>query len=375
MRVMAVILKEVRQVKRDWRVLFLLILMPAMLLLLFGYALNFDVRHVRLGVLDLDRTDASRRFTASLTASEYFDLVRVYSSRGEIGPSLDAGDVAVAVTLPAGFENEIEHGRISTISALIDGSNPQSATIFQGYINAFVQANAMKQVSLQLERRGREGMTLPVVLEPRIWYNPELKSSMFLIPGLIVFILMMTCVISTSLSVVRERERGTIEQLMVSPLSAQEIIIGKMIPYVLISLLSMLLILVIGNWIFDVPIRGSAVLLFFCALLFVLSAVGQGILISSATSSQQVAFQVATLTSMLPALLLSGFIFPIKSMPEVIQMVTLVIPARYFVVILRALILKGAGFEAVWHEVLALGIFSFFMLALATVRLRRAKLA
>ena len=374
MRLLAMIIKELRQVRRDWRVLFLLILMPALLLLLFGYALSFDVRHVRLGVLDLDRTAASRRLTDALTAGEHFDLVRVYGARGELDRSLDSGEVAVVLVLPAGLERDLARGRSPAVAALIDGSNPQSASIFQGYVNAFGQAHAMRLAAEELERRGQPALALAVRTEPRIWYNPRLASSMFLIPGLIVFILMMTCVISTSLSVVRERERGTMEQLMVSPLSAAEIIVGKMIPYVLISLVSMYLILAIGNHVFGVPVRGSTGLLFGCALLFVLSAVGQGILISSATRSQQVAFQVAALTSMLPALLLSGFIFPIASMPPFVQAVTYAIPARYFVVILRALVLRGADAGAVWGEILALALFSLFMLAAATLRLRRARL-
>lgn len=374
-RLFAVIKKEFRQILRDIRTLILLIFFPPLLLLLFGYALSFDVKHIQTGVFDLDASEHSRALVQSLVAGESFDLLKIYEHYQDIDQGLDSGKISVAIVIPSGFGESIESGQTAKIQSLIDGSNSQVATITQGYVNAFVQTYAIKIVSKQLLRSGYDRIEPPVNLQPQIWYNPELKSSVFLIPGLVVLILMISCVISTALSIVREKERGTIEQLLVSPLNSSQIIIGKTIPYALVSLISASIIIGVGYVAFSMPIKGSIPLLFLASVLFVISALSQGILISTITKSQQVAYQVAALTSILPSLLLSGFVFPIKNMPHVIQLITYLVPARYYVELLRSILLKGVGIEVYWHQLVSLAIFSALMLLVATIRMSRVKLA
>lgn len=373
MSLWAVIKKEFIQIGRDPRSLFMLIFFPAFLLLFFGYVLSFDVRNVTLGVLDLDSTKRSRELTLTLTAGEYFRLETMFTNRANLDAALDDGSVMVGLVIPEGFAKALERGEAAPVQGFIDGSDGRKAAIVQGYLQAYTTAYGQRIVADWALRMGKK-IALPITPEGRIWYNPELKSSLFLIAGLIVFILMITGTISTALSVVRERERGTMEQLLVSPLSAVTVIVGKTLPYLVIAGVSTVIILLVGNLAFDVTIKGSMLLLATAALLFVLAALGQGILISTITSSQQVAFFVAALSSMLPSLLLSGFIFPISGMPRIIQVITTVVPAKYFVDLLRGIMMRGAGFETGMYELLALALFSTFMIVVSAVRLKKVRL-
>ena len=373
-RLAAMIRKEFRQIFRDPRTLAMVIFTPALLLLLFGYVLNLDVKHIKTGILDLDRSPHSRSFAGSLTAGGHFNVVQVFGDDGEIDRSLDSGRTTVAVVIPSGFGKQLEAGKPASIQGVIDGSNSQMATIIQGYLKAFAQTYSTKIIMEQLLFQGYDRLPIPVVAGARLWYNPELKSSVFLIPGLMVFILMITCTISTALSIVRERERGTIEQLLVSPLTSPQITIGKTVPYIFIALASTSIILAVGNIAFSIQVKGGYLMLLLSATLFIFSALGQGIFISTITKSQQVAYFAAALSSILPSLLLSGFVFPIRNMPFVIQLVTYIVPARYFVVVLRSILIKGVGIETYWKELIALALFSLLMLGVSTVRMSRAKL-
>jgi ABC-2 type transport system permease protein len=374
MRLMAMIRKELRQILRDPRTLAMVVFTPALLLLMFGYVLSLDVKNIKTGILDLDRSSHSRSFISSLSAGGYFNIVRRFNDDGEIDRSLDSGEATVAVVIPAGFGKKLEGGRSAQLQAVIDGSNSQMATIIQGYIKAFAQIYSTKIIMEQLLFQGYDRLPIPVQIEARLWYNPELKSSVFLIPGLMVFILMITCTISTALSIVRERERGTIEQLLVSPLTSPQITLGKTVPYIFIALISTCIILAVGNIAFSVQVKGGYLMLFVSSILFIFSALGQGIFISTVTKSQQVAYFAAALSSILPSFLLSGFVFPIRNMPYAIQLVTYVVPARYFVVLLRSILIKGVGIEAYWKELIALALFSLLMLGASTARMSRARL-
>jgi len=369
----AVVKKEFIQIRRDPLILFMLVFFPTVLLLFFGYVISFDVRNVRLGVLDEDATDASRAFVQSLTSGEYFRLETMLSGRDEVDAALDNGTVGVAVVIPRGFAETIERGATASVQGIIDGSDGRKAGIVQGYLQAYATAFSQRLIGEWALRMGRQ-VVVPVAPEGRIWYNPELKSTLFLIAGLIVFIFMITGTISTSLSVVRERERGTMEQLLVSPLNAGTVIVGKTLPYLAISAVSTVIILVAGHFAFGVTIKGSVPLLALASLLFLLAALGQGILISTITSSQQVAYFVAALSSILPALLLSDFVFPISGMPRVIQAVTFVVPARYFVHLLRGIMMRGAGFAAEYGDLAALAVFSGLTLLAAAARLKKTRL-
>lgn len=373
MSLKAVVKKEFIQIRRDIRTLFMLAFFPAALLLVFGYVLSFDVKDIKLGILDYDRSEGSRAFITAFSSSEYFSLSANFENRGDIDKKLDKGEIRAAVVIPEDFGKMLSAGKRTSIQILIDGSDGRTASIVQGYVAAFVNSYSQKTITAYLSGYGRK-IEPPVTIEPRIWYNPELKSSLFLVAGLIVFILMITGAISTSLSVVREREKGTMEQLLVSPLSAPSVIIGKTLPYLFISLLSTVIILTVGYFAFGVEVKGSYVMLFISSTLFILCALAQGILISTITTSQQIAFFVAALSSILPALLLSGFIFPIAGMPYIIQIITTIVPAKYFVNLLRGILMRGSGFDSGMSDLAALTAFAAFMLIVSAVRLKKVKL-
>jgi len=369
-RLKPVIKKEFRQISRDKRTLGILLFIPAFMLIMFGYALNFDVRDISLAVCDQDKTSSSRQFIESFLHSEYFSLNYYVNDPRKLDELLDKGDALVALVVPIGFSESTLAGRTSSVQVLVDGTNPTSASTAVGYATAIVQSYSNNIITHSLMRVGRSGMATPIDYRPRIWFNPELKSAKFLIPGLIGFILMVTAVVSTSLSIVREKERGTMEQLTVSPLNPVELILGKTIPYIAISLVATVVILIVGHVLFDVTVKGSYVLLLLVTLLYLTACLGLGLLISSISNSQQVAFQIAIMTTMLPTFLLSGFVFPIRNMPTAVQALTHIVPATYFIVALRAIVLKGVGISAFWDQLLYLLAFALLTIGLSSRRLR-----
>ena len=368
-KTIAVATKELRQIGRDRRTLLILLFVPAMFLLLYGYALNFDIRDVRLAVEDRDRTTQSRTLTSAFVNSGYFDLVADVTASGEIERLMNHNTVRAALVIPNGYGRDVLNRRPVEVQIIIDGDNSNTATTVIGYAQAIVAEVAAAELVTFAP-----GTTagVPIAMEPRVWYNPQLRSTLFLVPGLIAYIAMITAVISTALSVVREKERGTMEQVRMSPVSPAAYVIGKTIPYLVLSFASALLIILVAMALFDLPMRGSWLLLSLAIALFLVGAQAQGLVISSVAPTQQVAFQLALLSSFLPTFILSGFIFPISSMPPAIQIISHAIPARYFIVALRAIVLKGADLAAFWTDLGALGIFAMVMLALASLRLGRA---
>ncbi|MEW6457373.1 MAG: ABC transporter permease [Acidobacteriota bacterium] len=370
-RVFSISKKEFKQIRRDLRTLILLLIFPSFLLILYGYALNFDVKHIRMGIYDQSCTKKSRDFINSLIHSEYFYLKKVFTNSNEIDEYISKGEISVTLIIPNNFSKSIERGNMTSVQIIIDGSDSNTSIAALGYLNSFVQNFTVKIINEKLKSIANKSFQLPINSESRMMYNPELKTSKFLIPGLIVFILMITSVVSTTMSLVKEKEKGTIEQLKVTPIKPSEIIAGKTLPYVLVSLFSTTIILIVGWLLFDISIKGSLLLLFMSTLIFLIGALGYGLFISSIVESQQVAFMIALLTTMLPTVLLSGFIFPIKNMPAIIQWITFIVPARYFLVILRAIILKGAGFLAFWEQIVALVIFSSFMIVASSIMINK----
>lgn len=367
-KALAVGRKELRQIVRDRPTLFILLLVPAMLLLLYGYALNFDIRDIRLAVDDRDGTSESRDLISAFTNSGYFTAVASVRSPGAIDQRIDHGEARAVLVIPEGFGRDVTNRTPVTVQVIIDGDNSNTATTVMGYVQAIV---AETSVSLDPLLRGRGSVTPLVTLEPRVWYNPELRSTLFLVPGLIAFIAMITAVVSTALSVVREKERATMEQVRMAPIHPLSFVVGKTLPYLFLSFVSALLIIFAAMWLFDLRVQGSWLLLCGSIVLFLIGALGQGLLISTIADTQQVAFQVALLSSFLPTFILSGFVFPISSMPAPIQLVTHIVPARYFIVALRSIVLKGVGVEAFWWNLVALAIFATVMLGLASLRLSR----
>lgn len=369
-RFLAVIRKEFRQIRRDPLSLGLLVGVPALLLLLYGYALTFDVKHIAMGVVDEDGTPASRELLDAMLQNPYFDRVRTLSDRREADGLLLRGRVRAVMIVPRGFARSLLRGETARVQVLVDGADATSARTVEGYLQALGDLFTMVVRRKSAASSGAGGSLPLVLVEPRIWYNPDLDSGKFLVPGLIGMLLMLSCVIAASLSIVREKERQTMEQMMVSPLRPVEFILGKTLPYVVIGLGTMVMIMVVGYVFFGVAVQGSFFLLGLATLLFLVAVLGMGVLISSVTDSQQVAFQVAVIASILPSLLLSGFIFPIRNMPWPIQAVTFLVPPRYFVSAIRAVILKDATLAMIGPNLaalLALGVV-FNLLALRNTR-------
>jgi ABC-2 type transport system permease protein len=352
--------KELRQVRRDRRTLLILVFVPAFFLFLYGYALNFDIRHVAMAVQDRDASADSRRLVAAFEQSGYFDVVASPASGDEIDRAIDRRTARAVLVIPAGYSRDMQTGRVPSVQVLLDGDNANTATTVLGYVTAVLRAAG-----------GAQADTHVAVVQPRVWYNPELRSTVFLVPGLIAFIAMITAVISTALSVVREKESGTIEQIRMAPISTGAFVIGKTAPYLLLSQIGAGLIIVASMIFFGMPMHGDWLALAVLVTIFLIGALGTGLLISTVADSQQVAFQAAALVAMLPTVILSGFIFPIASMPVALQYVTAVVPARYFLVALRGIVLKGLGLGALWEPIAALCVYAALVLGLSAVRLGR----
>jgi ABC-2 type transport system permease protein len=364
--IIAVATKELHQILRDRRTLAILLLFPAFILLLYGYALSFDIRDVRLAVQDGDRSSRSRELVSAFVNSGYFKLVGYVDSDRDVDMLVNTNQARALLVIPARFGREVQTRTPTTVQIVIDGDNANTASTVMSYAQAIVA-----EFSTTVWLRGSTPTAPLLTLEPRIWYNPQLRSTLFLVPGLIAFIAMITAVVSTALSVVREKERGTMEQIRMSPIGPASFVLGKTVPYLALSFISALLILLTARVLFELPMRGSWPVLCGTIMVFLVGAQAQGLLISSISDSQRMAFQVALLSSFLPTFILSGFVFPISSMPAAIQVVTFVVPARYFLVALRAIVLKGAPIAAFWEQLAALGVFATVVLALAAMRLRK----
>ena len=363
---LAVARKEFRQIRRDTRTLLVIAFVPVFFLLLYGYALNFDIRNVPLAVENRDGTPESRALVSAFVNSGYFDLVATVYSAREAERLLDLNAARAVLVIPEGFARDSTSGLTAPVQVVVNGDNANTATTVMSYAQTIIQSESARY------RAASGGSVQPALrAEPRVWYNPQLRSTLFLVPGLIAYIVMITAVVSTALSIVREKERGTMEQVRMAPLDAGSFVIGKTIPYFVISYASVLAILFVAMLLFDLPVRGSWLLLLFTIALFLIGALGLGLFVSSVADNQQVAFQIALLASFLPTLMLSGFIFPIASMPAALRAITVIVPARYFLVALRGILLKGVGLEIIWPQLAALGAYSSVVLLLASVRLRR----
>lgn len=363
-RALAMAIKELLQLRRDWRVVFTLVAMPMALVLIYGYALSFDVEHVRLVVVDQDGSRAAREAAQAFVSSGRFDRVGTTRDLRGLDELFDTGRAQAALVLPAGYGADVAARRPTALQLVLDGSDSQTANTVLAYAREIVASFS------PLGRAG--GGSGSVLAAPIVRYNPDLASTRFLVPGLVAFILMITAVIATALAVVREKERGTMESLRATPLRALELLAGKTAPYLVIAAAAAAGALVLAWALFDVPVRGSLGWLALVTLLYLACGLSWGVLISTLADTQQVAFQVGLLSSMLPTMLLSGFIFPISSMPEALQWISHIVPARYFLVALRAIVLKGAGPESWWPQVVGLVVYATLVGGLATARTVRS---
>ncbi len=338
--------------------------LPVLLLLFFGYAINWDVKDLELRVLDLDRTARSRGLVEAFQASGYFTVQDRLDDYGDVDGAVGRGDAGSVLVIPPGFAADLMAGRSAPVQLLLDGADANSATIAYGYAGAIV-ADWSRDVMLQ----GRS-ITIPVEADLRIWYNPTLESRNMIVPGLIAVIMMAIAAMLTSLTIAREWERGTMEQLASTPATKAEILLGKLVPYVAIGLADVALIVVVGWLVFGVPFHGSVVVFFAQTLLFLIGALGLGMIISAAAKSQFLATQIALIATLLPSLLLSGFLFEIAAMPAVLQGISFLVPARYYVVVARGILLKGVGPEVLWVQSLFMVLFALvgFVLAMRIFR-------
>jgi ABC-2 type transport system permease protein len=367
-RLLAVSRKESLQIRRDARSMYLAFILPLVLLMLFGYAITFDIRNISLAVLDRSQSASSRELVQSFESSGYFTVVRYLDRLAQADRILAEGRARLVLVIPPDFAAEVAGGRPATVQALLDGADANTATIAMNYAQAIVAGHAAR-----VRLTGRS-VSLPVEAETRIWYNETLESRNMIVPGLIAVIMSIIAAMLTALTIAREWERGTMEQLAATPVHRLEIILGKLVPYVAIGLFDVAIAVVIGLVVFDVPFRGDVLLLGVMTLMFLLGALGLGIFISAAMKSQVLATQVAMLATFLPALLLSGFIFAIEPMPWILKAISRVVPARYYVTVTKGIFLKGVGIDVLVVDGVAMVLFAVVGLALA-IRVFRKEIA
>ena len=370
-RLSALMRKEMLQIVRDPRTLALVFIMPILQLVLLGYAATSDVRNIPLVVLDQDKSPASRTLLESFRAADYFRQAFDVNSESELRNLIDAGSARAGIIIPPDYSSRLAAGRPAQVAFIIDGSDPAIAGTTLAAATLIGQARATALSVERLAARGLAVAAAPAIeVRTRVWYNPDLIAAYYMIPAVVGLILQFLTVILTATAIVRERERGTIEQLIVTPLRASELIVGKLAPYILIAFIDTIEILAGGVLLFGVPINGSLPLLLVLSGLFLISNLGVGLLISTITSTQQEAIIVAIFYN-LPSIFLSGFIYPVAAMPRVLQFVSHAIPLRYYLIVVRGIVLKGVGMPALWPEVIALSIFAVVVITSAATRFKK----
>lgn len=365
-----IIQKEFAQLRRDPRMVRSIILGPIIQLLAFGYAANMDVRHVPIVVLDQDRSQASRRLVDRFLATDSFVLAGTAERPADIDPYLIKGKAQLALIIGPRYGDELASGGHPRVQVIADGSDANSSGIGLGYANRLIQAESAT-LSEQAIDRASGGHLARIDLVPRIWYNPDLKSRWFFVPAVLALVLMTMTMVLSSMSVVKEKEVGTMEQIMVTPIRPWQLIVGKLYPFAVIGLLDLCLVTLVGITVFRVPFRGSFPLLLLFTASFLMSMLGLGLFVSTLVRTQQQAMISSTFALQVPMLYLSGLIFPIESMPRIVQYLTLGIPVRYYATIVRGIFLKGAGPRELWQPALWMTLIGLFVLTLAAARFRK----
>lgn len=364
-RIKHIVIKEFIQTFRDRRMRFFLLIPPLMQLMMFGYVVTMDVEHIPTAVYDLDRSPESRELARRFVASGYFIMREPPLSEQEVMDMLDRGDILCAIQINPGFQKHLRQKQPAAVQVLVDGTDSNTALIAMGYVERITaKFGAEHAAAGQLAQPAR------IDLRARAWYNPELKSRNYNVPGVIASIVMLICLMLTAMAIVREREVGTMEQLMVSPITSLELMLGKTIPFAVIGMVIMALITLVGTTWFGVPIRGSLLLLALSTGVYILSAVGIGLFISTISRTQQQAL-MATMLFYMPAILLSGFAFPIENMPPLFQYMTYFNPLRYFLIIIRGIFLKGSGFTILWPQIAALLVLGLAVLFVSSLRFQK----
>jgi len=370
-RVRYLFVKELIQVLRDKRLRITLIFPPIFQLIVFGYAANLDVKHINTAVRDLDQSVESRELITRFGSSKYFDIISYPQTPKEIEALIKKGDVILSIEIPSDFSKKLKKGNTAIVQIILDGTESNTAMIALGYVGRILSEYS---TTIMIKRLNREGMVgfeeAGVELEQRIWFNPNAESRLFYVPGVIASIAFLIPIILTAQAIVREREIGTLEQIMVTPIRSWELMLGKTLPFAMIGLADAIMIALIGVFWFEVPLRGNPLILLLGNVLFLMSSVGIGLFISTISSTQQQA-QISTFFFMMPAFILSGFAFPLENMPEWLQTITYANPLRYFLIIIRGVFLKGNGLDILWSEMLALAILGGFMIILSSLRFQK----
>ena len=370
-RTKAIARKEFLHILRDSRSLIMALAIPFLLLLLFGYALSLDVDRIPTLIFDGDQSPQSRALIARLNGSRYFDVYHLVDSTRSIEDAIDRDLCLLGVVIPRDYGRLILSGDQVAIQLLLDGSDSNTASIAKGYAESIIQQQAFELRSEALNRKGAGMPRPPVEARLRVWYNSEMKSRNYIVPGLIAVIIMIIAAMLTSLTIAREWEMGTMEQLLSTPVRPAELVLGKMSAFFSLGLIDMLIAMAVGVLVFQVPLRGSLLLAVTFSCLFLFGALGWGILISSVARQQLLAYQMGVLSSFLPAFILSGFIYAIENMPAIIQAITYIFPARYFVTILKGIFLKGVGLSILWVDVVFLIIYGALVFIIATRKLKQ----
>lgn len=370
-RVRFLFVKELIQVLRDKRLRITLLFPPFFQLIVFGYAANLDVKHIKTAIRDLDQSVDSRELIARFKSSKYFHVVSYPETLEEIEALIKKGEITLSLEIPSGFSRRIKKGDTAPVQIIVDGMESNTAMIGLGYVSRILSEYSTEIILKRLNREGmRDFEEAGVELEQRVWFNPNLESRFFYVPGVIATIAFLLPMILTAQAIVRERELGTLEQIMVTPIRPWELVLGKTLPFALIGLIDVVMIALIGVFWFEVPLRGNPLILLMGNLLFLMSSVGIGLFISTLSTTQQQA-QISTFFFMNPAFILSGFAFPLENMPQWLQYLTYANPLRYFLVIIRGTFLKGVGLEVLWPQMLALAIIGGGMITLSSLRFRK----
>jgi len=377
-RIFVIVRKEFRQTLREPRMRLLLFLPPMVQLIIFGFAVNLDVDHVRIGWMDSDRTPASRELRAAFTASGRFDIVLWPETGEDVQRILDRGDAQAVVRILHDFARDLERGEAAQVQVLIDGTNSNTASLVASYAGQILSSFAVARFSTQQNIRvltrspgAAANLVAPqVVPASRIWFNPDLKSRNYFVPGVVANIIMIVTLMLTALGIVREKEIGTMEQLMVTPVRPLEIMLGKTLPFAIVGLFELSLITTLALVVFHIPLRGSLLLLLLASLLFLLTSLGAGLFLSTISHTQQQAM-MSSFFFFMPAFMLSGFAFPIRNMPVVVQYVTYLNPLRYFMEIVRGVFLKGVGMPVLWPQMAALAVYGVTVLGLSAARFHK----
>lgn len=370
-RLRAVFVKELHHITRDARSLAMALLMPVMMLLLYGYALSLDVDQVPTLVYDQDQTSASRDLVRQFTGSRFFDVRGYVAGYAAIERGIDRNQILMALVVPRGYSDRLEAGQEATVQILLDGSDSNTASIVMGYAETLVRTYSGRVRAEVMNQRGGEHTAPPIDARLRVWYNSTLESKNYVVPGLIAVILQIIAALLTSLTIAREWEMGTMEQLLSTPLRPVEIVLGKMLAYFVVGIADATIALLVGLFVFGVPLRGSILVLAVSLCMFLFGALFWGVFVSAVAKTQLQAYQMGVLSSFLPAFLLSGFVYAIETMPPVIQVITHIIPARYVVTIMKGVFLKGVGLEVLWGELGFLALYAGIVFLLATRKMNQ----